>query len=514
MTKVEISHTEKKKSDGVDADTGDYMIKPQSFTPAIDTSHWPILLKNYNLLNVHTGHYTPTSSGYSPLKRPLREYIKYGIINLDKPSNPSSHEVVAWIKRILQVEKTGHSGTLDPKVTGNLIVSIDRATRLVKSQQGAGKEYVCVARLHSAVSDVTKVARALESLTRAVFQRPPLISAVKRQLRVRTIYQSKLLEYDANRHLVVFWVSCEAGTYIRTMCVHLGLLLGVGGHMQELRRVRSGILGENDNMVTMHDVMDAQHVYKSTGDETYLRRVIMPLEMILTSYKRLVVTDSSVNAICYGAKLMIPGLLRFENDIDVGTEVVLMTNKGEAIAIGIAEMTTSVMATCDHGMVAKIKRVVMDRDTYPRKWGLGPRASMKKKLIADGKLDKHGKPNEKTPVEWSRNVVLPTGGDALVAGASAAAPEKDDNEAVEKKVEAENGEGGEAGKRKRGDSSESPAPVSTKSEKKNKKKSKETEEAAVDGEDESAAEKSDKKNKKKKNNNNNNKDGEDDEKLE
>ncbi|KAI4371082.1 hypothetical protein MLD38_019354 [Melastoma candidum] len=386
----------------------------------MDTSQWPILLKNYDRLNVRTGHYTPLPSGFSPLKRPIEVYLRYGILNLDKPSNPSSHEVVAWIKRILRVEKTGHSGTLDPKVTGNLIVCIDRATRLVKSQQGAGKEYVCVARLHSAVNDVAKVSRALETLTGAVFQRPPLISAVKRQLRIRTIYESKLLEFDKDRHLVVFWISCEAGTYVRTLCVHLGLLLGVGGHMQELRRVRSGILGEKDNMVTMHDVMDAQWVYDNFRDESYLRRVVMPLEVLLTSYKRLVVKDSAVNAVCYGAKLMIPGLLRFENDIEVGEEVVLMTTKGEAIALGIAEMTTAVMATCDHGVVAKIKRVVMDRDTYPRKWGLGPRASMKKKLIAEGKLDKHGKANENTPAEWMRNVVLPAGSDTMVAGKAAA----------------------------------------------------------------------------------------------
>ena len=164
-----------------------------------------------------------------------QEYVRYGVINLDKPSNPSSHEVVAWIKRILRVEKTGHSGTLDPKVsvgsptrgarraasqlatrrlraserrarapatsrldppclrpcpllqvTGNLIVCIDRATRLVKSQQGAGKEYVAVAKLHSKVEGgAAKVARAIETLTGALFQRPPLISAVKRQLRIR-----------------------------------------------------------------------------------------------------------------------------------------------------------------------------------------------------------------------------------------------------------------------------------------------------------------------------------------
>ncbi|CAN6168958.1 unnamed protein product [Urochloa humidicola] len=405
--------------------TDGYLIKPQSLVPSLDTSTWPLLLKNYDRLNVRTGHYTPLPSGHSPLKRPLAEHLRYGVINLDKPSNPSSHEVVAWIKRILRAEKTGHSGTLDPKVTGNLIVCVDRATRLVKSQQGAGKEYVCVARFHAAVPDTARVARALEALTGAVFQRPPLISAVKRQLRVRTIYESKLLEHDPERHLAVFWISCEAGTYVRTLCVHLGLLLGVGAHMQELRRVRSGILGEQDNMVTMHDVMDAMWSLDNHKDESYLRRVVMPLEVLLTSYKRLVVKDSAVNAICYGAKLMIPGLLRFENDIETGEEVVLMTTKGEAIAIGIAEMTTAVMATCDHGAVAKIKRVVMDRDTYPRKWGLGPVALKKKKLIAEGLLDKHGKPNEKTPAEWLRNVVLPTGGDVSIASIAAAPePEK------------------------------------------------------------------------------------------
>ena len=105
--------------------------------------------------------------------------MRCGVLNLDKPANPSSHEVVAWIKRILRVDKTGHSGTLDPKVTGCLIICIDRATRLVKAQQSAGKEYVGIVRLHAAVDDKKKVYKALETLTGACFQRPPLIAAVK-----------------------------------------------------------------------------------------------------------------------------------------------------------------------------------------------------------------------------------------------------------------------------------------------------------------------------------------------
>ncbi|KAE8451897.1 centromere/microtubule-binding protein cbf5 [Mollisiaceae sp. DMI_Dod_QoI] len=365
----------------------DYTIKPEAVTPAIDTSSWPLLLQNYNNLLVRTGHFTPIPNGCTPLKRDLKSYISSGVINLDKPSNPSSHEVVAWVKRMLRVEKTGHS---------------DRATRLVKSQQGAGKEYVCVIRLHDKLpGGEAQFARALETLTGALFQRPPLISAVKRQLRIRTIHESKLYEFDNDRHLGVFWVSCEAGTYIRTLCVHLGLLLGVGAHMQELRRVRSGAMDEQENMVTLHDVLDAQWMQDNTRDETYLRKVIAPLETLLTTYKRIVVKDSAVNAVCYGAKLMIPGLLRYEAGIEVHEEVVLMTTKGEAIALGIAQMSTVELSTCDHGVVAKVKRCIMERDLYPRRWGLGPVALEKKKLKADGRLDKYGRANEATPAKWN-----------------------------------------------------------------------------------------------------------------
>ncbi|XP_050074395.1 H/ACA ribonucleoprotein complex subunit 4 [Anopheles maculipalpis] len=380
--------------------SGDFQLKPSSAIATLDTSKWPLLLKNFDRLNVRTNHYTPLPFGSSPLNRKINDYVAAGFINLDKPSNPSSHEVVAWIKRILKVNKTGHSGTLDPKVTGCLIVCINRATRLVKSQQSAGKEYVAVFKLHSAVEKIAKVTQGLEKLRGALFQRPPLISAVKRQLRVRTVYDSKLLDYNDQRNIGVFWVSCEAGSYIRTMCVHLGLVLGVGGQMLELRRVRSGIQSEKDGMVTMHDVLDAQYLYENHKDESMLRRVIKPLEGLLVGHKRIIMKDSSVNAVCYGAKILLPGVLRYEDGIEIDQEIVIMTTKGEAIALGIALMTTATMAGCDHGVVAKIKRVIMERDTYPRKWGLGPKASMKKQLIASGKLDKYGKPNENTPKDW------------------------------------------------------------------------------------------------------------------
>lgn len=404
--KKDKSKKKSKKSLGEIQAESSFRLEPsEKPPPQLETSEWPLLLKNFDKLNVRTNHYTPLPFGSSPLKRDLQNYVRSGFINVDKPANPSSHEVVAWIKRILRVEKTGHSGTLDPKVTGCLIVCIDKATRLVKSQQSAGKEYVCIYRLHESV-EKKRVAQELERLKGALFQRPPLISAVKRQLRVRTCYESKLIEHDQDRNMGIFWVSVEAGSYIRTMCVHLGLLLGVGGQMQELRRVRSGIQDENDSgMFTMHDILDAQWLYDNHKDETYLRRVIRPLEALLTNHKRIIMKDSAVNAVCYGAKIMLPGVLRYDDGIELGQEIVVCTTKGEAVCIALAQMTTATMASCDHGIVAKIKRVIMERDTYPRKWGLGPKATVKKDMIKKGLLDKYGKPNENTPGDWKNSYV-------------------------------------------------------------------------------------------------------------
>jgi len=299
------------------------------------------------------------------------------------------------------VEKTGHSGTLDPKVTGNLLVCIERATRLVKSQQNAPKEYVCVIRFHQRCDNIkAKLEKILQQLTGPLFQRPPLISAVKRRLRIRNIYWTKLLDYDEDENLALFRTSCQAGTYIRTLCVHIGFLLGVGAHMEELRRVKTGCMDETKNMVTMHDLLDAQWLMDNKNDESYLRRIIQPLEALLIDYKKLVVKDTSVSAVCHGAKLMLPGLLRYSDGIEIGDEVVLITTKGEAIATAIAQMTSGQINECEYGLVAILKRVIMEKDLYPRRWGLGPMALTKKRLINEGKLSKYGETNKETPCDW------------------------------------------------------------------------------------------------------------------
>jgi len=357
------------------------------------------------------------------------------------------------------------------------LVCIDRATRMVKSQQSAGKEYVAVVRFHGPVSK-KKFALALEKMTGAVYQRPPLISAVKRVLRVRTIYKSKLLEYDEDRHLGVFWVSCEAGTYIRTLCVHLGYLLGVGGHMQELRRVRSGCLGEDDNLVTMHDVLDAQWLYENKGDESYLRRIVMPLEKLMMPLKRIIVKDSAVNAVCYGAQLMLPGVLRFSEGIELGEQICCVSTKGEAIAVAHAQMTTAQMVTVEHGIVARTKRVIMEKDTYPRRWGLGPKAQEKKKMITSGLLDKHGKDNEQTPSDWKKDFKEEK--QYLVKEPVKGPPGKLEFNGKEEAVKEEGEKDKKEKKKKKKKEKEAPAPVVEESAEKKKKKKKDKKRSASD----------------------------------
>lgn len=198
-------------------------------------------------------------------------------------------------------------------------------------------------------------------------------------------------------------VACEAGTFIRVLCEHLGYILGVGGEMLELRRTRSGKTSENQAIVSLFDVLDAKYQYDQFNDERYIRRVVRPLELMLVGYKRIVVKDSSVDAICHGAKVMIPGVMRFDYEIENEEEVVIITTKGEAVAIGISQMTSKIMMTIDHGFAAKIKRVIMDRGTYLKGWGSGPVATEKKRMITEGLLTDKGKPNEKTPPNWLKS---------------------------------------------------------------------------------------------------------------
>ena len=306
----------------------------------------------------------PSDYGKRPEERTVEELLEYGVINLDKPAGPSSHEVVAWIKRLTGLEKVAHGGTLDPKVTGVLPILLNRTIKVLPYLLTEDKEYVGVMRLHGGVPE-EEVRKVVSLFKGPVYQRPPLRSAVKRELRVRKIYDVRVLEISGRD--VLFWMWCEAGTYVRKFCHDVGILLGVGAHMQELRRVRSGSLKE-DTAVTLHDVADAFAFWREDGDECLLRRVVIPVERAVEHLPRVVVRDSAVDAIAHGAALAVPGILRVDAGIKVGDPVAIFTKKEELVAIGRALMRGEQMVSAKRGIAVQPEAVLMKPGVYPSVW--------------------------------------------------------------------------------------------------------------------------------------------------
>ena len=301
----------------------------------------------------------------SPLdQRPLQQHLRYGVVVADKPAGPTSHEVVAWVKRLLELDKAGHGGTLDPKVTGVLPIGLQESTKVVQALLESGKEYICVMRTHREEKE-PGVVETLKLFEGEIYQRPPVRSSVRRRLRIRTIYRIEYLEGDGRNWL--FRVACQSGTYIRKLCYDVGELLGAGAHMHELRRTRSGPFLEGD-AVTMFDLVDAIDLWRTEGNEAPLRRVIRPMEDALSLQPKIWIRDSAVDAVCTGASLAMPGVLRVESGISEGTMVAVMTLKGEGVALMRAEVSGDEILESEHGIAARPIRVLMPRGTYPRMW--------------------------------------------------------------------------------------------------------------------------------------------------
>jgi len=304
------------------------------------------------------------SLGTDPSGRTLSEHLKYGLIVVDKQAGPTSHEIVAWVKRLLELDRAGHGGTLDPKVTGVLPIGLQESTKVVQALLVSGKEYVCVMRTHADVEE-SRVIEALGLFEGEIYQRPPVRSSVRRRLRTRVIYGIDYREGDGRNWL--FRVACQSGTYIRKLCYDVGEVLGCGAHMQELRRSRSGPFTEAD-LVTMYDLSEALDLLKEEGDEAMLRRVIRPLEDALGLLPKIWVRDSAVDALCNGAALAMPGVLRLSTGIERGSMVAVLTQRGEAVALMEAEASTDEIVSAEKGIAARPLRVILRRGTYPRMW--------------------------------------------------------------------------------------------------------------------------------------------------
>lgn len=309
--------------------------------------------------------FTNPDYGCEPSARSMTEHLNYGIINLDKPIGPTSHEVVSWIKRLMRVKKAGHGGTLDPRVSGVLPVALQEATKLTQTLLPAGKEYITLMHLHGDVSN-HDLERVLTEFEGEIYQRPPVRAAVKRRLRKREIYYVELLEREDRD--VLLRIGCQAGTYIRKLCHDMGRVLGHGAHMAELRRSRTGPFAENETLVNLHDLADAHAFWREDGLEEPLRKAVQPVERSVEHLPKIVVRDGAIDALCHGASLAAPGVLSVETGISIGDLVAEMTLKGELIALAKSEMTSREIHEAEHGIIAKPERVIMEPGTYPRKW--------------------------------------------------------------------------------------------------------------------------------------------------
>lgn len=310
---------------------------------------------------------TTSKFGTAPTEQSLEDLLKSGIVILDKPSGPTSHQVTAWVKDILGIKKAGHGGTLDPRVTGVLPITLGNASNAVRTLLIGGKEYVGIMQFHSDVTK-NKVEEIFKEFTGKIYQMPPVRSAVKRELRIRKIYYLELLEIE--KRLVLFKVGCESGTYIRTLCHDIGDALGIGAHMVELRRTKTANFTE-DVAVTLHDLKDAFVYWNEDGEKAHLRKAILPMERLLDHVPKIVVKDSAVDAICHGANLALPGVLQLDSDIKKGDMVALISNKGEGIALGKALLTSKEIFEGDEGIAVNTERVLMAPGTYPRLWRSG-----------------------------------------------------------------------------------------------------------------------------------------------
>ena len=305
---------------------------------------------------------TDPGHGCAPEQRPVSELISYGVVNINKPKGPTSHQVSEYVQKILRIKKAGHSGTLDPAVTGVLPMALGRATRIVQTLLPAGKEYVGIMHLHKPV-EIKELKEVLNEFVGKIKQLPPVKSAVKRQVRERRIYYIDIMEVE--KQDILFRIGCQAGTYIRKFCHDAGKKLKVGAHMAQLVRTKAGPFTDKD-MVTLQDLADAYWLWKENQDEKRIRNYIKPVEEAIPQVPKVWILDNAIDTVCHGSDLKMPGISKVQTDIKKGDAVAIMSLKNELIALGFAETSSDEMVLKERGVAVKTRKVFLESGTYPK----------------------------------------------------------------------------------------------------------------------------------------------------
>lgn len=307
---------------------------------------------------------TSPEHGTIPSERTVEQLLESCFILLDKSPGPSSHQVSAWARDMMGLEKLGHGGTLDPFASGLLPLLSGKAMRLTGKILTHDKSYLALFKFGKELGR-NEIEDKMAMLTGKVYNVPPEISAVRVQVRTRKISKFDILDFDGTSLLTQ--IECEAGTYVRTMARDLGLLLDTPVELKELRRPTSGEFSLSQS-ITMQQLADAYWLWQEKGEEDAMLRILHPIEDMLSDLPRVVVKDGAAAALSHGAPLLRPGVVSIEEDLKVGSEVLLVTMKGEAVAIAKMSQNSKVIPDMNQGEVAKPNCVLMKEDTYPRSW--------------------------------------------------------------------------------------------------------------------------------------------------
>ena len=247
-------------------------------------------------------------------RKTIKELLEFGIINIDKPSGPTSFDISDFVRKILGLRKTSHFGTLDPKVTGVLPIALNRACKLTGFFLGEDKEYVGIMRIHEDVSS-EDLKKTLKEFTGKIMQLPPVKSRVKRELREREVKSFEILEKDGQD--ILFKAEVQGGTYIRKLIHDLGQSLGVGAHMLELRRIRAGIFKEDDEKYPSINLYELE---KAMKDEKILKEIIIPGEVISQLYPVVQIKEESAERILKGQPIYKKNLAD-EHEMENGNKI-------------------------------------------------------------------------------------------------------------------------------------------------------------------------------------------------
>ena len=294
-----------------------------------------------------------------PDERSVDDLLAFGVVNLDKPPGPSAHQVAAWVRDMARVGRAAHAGTLDPKVTGCLPILTGDAVRMAQVFADSVKEYVAVLELHGpAPADFEAIAAEFEG---PIHQKPPRKSAVKRRLRTREIHALDVLEIEERRALLR--VRCASGTYIRKLCHDIGLALGTGAHMGDLRRTATGTF-DDTTLVTLADLADGLAWARGEDghvDEAPLREVVQPAERAIEHLPRVTIAESAAREVAEGAPVYAPGVLDASDGDETAADpaaeplVACYTPNGSAVCLGrlVAD------PTAESGTVVALERVLV-----------------------------------------------------------------------------------------------------------------------------------------------------------